>query len=83
MKTMRMAGFDKEQGRIFGIYYAENRIAGDVVNLGASTKGAEPRGSLCNAFIIIAAATAIDVVLVKILSLAKYTGPLILSIVLT
>ncbi|SHI42852.1 Nitrate/nitrite transporter NarK [Dethiosulfatibacter aminovorans DSM 17477] len=69
MKTLRMAGSDEEQGRIFGIYYAGNGITGAVVNslaLWASTKGADPRGSLFNAVMVMAAATAIAAVLIKI-----------------
>ena len=67
MKTLRMLGSDEEQGRIFGIYYAGNGITGAVVNslaLWASTKGADPRSSLFNAVMVMAAATAIAAVFI-------------------
>lgn len=69
MKTLRLIGSEEEQGRIFGIYYAGNGITGAVVNslaLWASTKGADPRGSLFNAVMVMAAATAVAAVLIKI-----------------
>lgn len=67
MKTLRMTGSPEEQGRTFGIYYAGNGITGAVCNslaLWASTKATDPTGSLFNAVMVMAGATAISALLV-------------------
>lgn len=67
MKTLRMTGDEKEQGRMFGIYYAGNGITGAVFNslaLWASTRASDMRGGLFNAVMIMALATTVGAVMV-------------------
>lgn len=67
MKALRMIGSDKEQGRVFGLYYAGNGITGAVFNslaLWAAGRAGDARGGLFNAVMVMAAATAIAAVLV-------------------
>jgi nitrate/nitrite transporter NarK len=69
MKALRMIGDEKEQGRVFGLYYAGNGIVGAVFNslaLWAAGRASDARGGLFNAVMVMAAATAIAAVLVAI-----------------
>lgn len=67
LKAVRIIGSEKEQGTMFGIYYAFNGITGAVFNaiaLWASGTGATPKGVMFNAVMVYAAATAFAALLV-------------------
>jgi nitrate/nitrite transporter NarK len=67
LKAVRMIGSEKEQGTMFGIYYAVNGLTGAGFNalaLWASGHAATPKGVMFNVVMIYAAATAFAALLV-------------------
>lgn len=67
LKTVRIIGTEKEQGTMFGLYYAVNGLTGAIFNalaLWASHYASTPRSLMFNVVMIYAASTALGALLV-------------------
>ena len=67
LKTVRIIGTEKEQGTMFGVYYAVNGLTGALFNalaLWFGHYGSNPRGVMFNVVMIYASSTAIAALLI-------------------